>query len=61
MFIGLMGIGGYGELYSPKGRYLMRTPFGNSRHYPRLCRISLGLSRKIQASQHWIARKTWRV
>ena len=56
--IGLMGVGGYGELYSPKGKYLMRIPFG--RGYGWKMNIAMWIARHMQAIQHWIAQKTWR-
>ena len=60
MFIGLMGIDGYGGLYSPKGRYLMRIPFGNSRYRPTMCNIAIWIACKIQTLQHRIAQRTWK-
>jgi hypothetical protein len=60
MFIGLMGIDAYGTLYSPNGNYLMRIPFGNSRHHPKLHRVAVWVACRIQTLQHWIACKTWR-
>ncbi len=46
MFIGLMGVGDDGTLYSPSGRRLLRVPFR--------------LACMIQKAQHWVATKTWK-
>ena len=46
MFIGLMGIKNDGTLVSPSGIELFKVP--------------MWLGRKIQAAQHWVAKKTWR-
>jgi len=47
MFIGLMGVQNDGRtLVSPGGRRLFAVP--------------TWLARRIQAAQHWVARRTWR-
>lgn len=43
--IGLMGVSDNGTLYTPSGRALFKVP--------------PWLAFRIQAVQHWIARKTW--
>ena len=41
-----MGVDSCGILISPKGKKLLRVP--------------LGIARRIQIVQHWIAQMTWR-
>jgi hypothetical protein len=45
MFIGLMGLGADGTLYTPSGAKLFRVP--------------LRVGAVIQRVQQWIARRTW--
>ncbi len=44
-FIGLMGVGADGTMYTPSGRRFLRLP--------------LWLASFVQRIQHWIAQKTW--
>lgn len=45
MFIGLMGLGSDGTLYTPSGKKLFRMP--------------KKLGRMVQRIQHWVAIQTW--
>jgi hypothetical protein len=45
LFIGLMGVGADGTMYTPSGRRLFRLP--------------LRVASFVQRVQHWIAHKTW--
>ena len=44
-FIGLMGVGSDGTMYTPAGTKLFKLP--------------VNMAFMIQSIQHWVAKKTW--